>query len=107
MINYEAPVNYAGPDSFQYTVADGQGGANTAQVAMTVVRPRITAWSAAGGILHLEFKGIPNRAYFLQTSENLKDWNELLVPVTDSGGMLLLDRAATPGESQRFYRFKW
>lgn len=107
VVNYQPPANHAGPDSFLYTVTDGQGGENSARVAVTVVRPGITAWSAAGGMLHLEFKGIPNRAYPLQTSENLKDWNELLVPVTDGVGILLWDQAATPGESQRFYRFKW
>ena len=107
MINYQPGTNHAGPDLFQYTVADGQGAQSSAQVAVTVVKPGITAWGVAGGMLRLEFKGIPNRGYPLQTSENLKDWNELLVPVTDSAGMLLWEQAATPGESQRFYRFKW
>ncbi len=107
VINYHPQVNHAGPDSFQYTVADGKGGGSSAQVAVTVVRPEITAWSAVGGLLHLEFQGIPNRAYSLQSSEDMRNWSELVAPVTNSGGSLLWEQPIAPGEIRRFYRIKW
>ena len=107
VINYQPQVNHTGADSFQYTVADGQGGVNSAQVAVTVVLPQITAWSAVGGMFHLEFKGIPNRAYLLQSSDDMRNWNELLTPLTNSSGTLLWDQPMAPGEVRRFYRIKW
>ncbi len=107
VVNYHPPVNHSGSDSFQYTVADGKGGASSAQVSVTVVRPEITAWSATGGMLMLEFKGIPNRAYQMQTSENLDAWSDFLTPVTNSVGSLLWEMPITEGEDRRFYRFKW
>ncbi len=107
VVNYDPPVNHAGADSFQYTVVDGKGGASSAQVSVTVVRPEVTAWSATGGMLRLEFKGIPNRAYQLQTSENLGAWSDFLTPVTNTLGTLLWEMPITEGEDLRFYRFKW
>ncbi|WP_204137364.1 Ig-like domain-containing protein [Halomicronema sp. CCY15110] len=35
-ISYTAPANYVGPDSFTYTVADGNGGTDTGTVSVTV-----------------------------------------------------------------------
>ncbi len=106
-VNYQPAMNHAGLDLFQYTVTDGQGGDSSAQVAVTVVRPHITAWSVAGGMLHLEFQGIPNRAYLLQSSEDTRSWSEVVAPVTNSGGALLWEQPITPGEARRFYRFTW
>ncbi|MFO0002580.1 MAG: Ig-like domain-containing protein, partial [bacterium] len=50
-VTYTPNTNYAGADSFSYTIGDGQGGSATAQVTLTVVssdQPPVadTAWTA-------------------------------------------------------------
>lgn len=107
IIRYQPLPNHVGPDSFQYTVQDGRGGQANAQVAVTVVQPRITEWSVTSNMLRLRFQAIPNRAYMLQSSEDLKTWNEIMLPPTSATGSLLWERTIPPEENRQFYRFAW
>ena len=107
VVNYQPLGNQIGPDSFQYTVADGKGGQSSSQVAVAVIQPRITEWTVTGGMLRLGFQAIPNRAYQLQSSADLKTWSEVTAPVTNASGMLVWEQPMTPSEARRFYRFTW
>ncbi len=108
LVNYQPPTNYFGADGFNYFLSDGQGGQSTGAVSLTIVRPTITAWQmSSNGAFRLEFSGIPNTAYTLQTSSNLLNWPSLSTNATGSNGLLSVDDVTATNAPQRYYRFVW
>ncbi|HEX4119551.1 MAG TPA: LamG-like jellyroll fold domain-containing protein, partial [Verrucomicrobiae bacterium] len=115
IVTYNPPPNFAGVDSFLYTVSDGHGGSASGTVTVNVgpvqgpsqnllFSPRLI-----GGHLVFEFAGVPGMTYIIESSPGLNGpWSKvtnLTAPLTDQGsgeGVLQIQMSAAPG--MQFYR---
>jgi hypothetical protein len=111
VITYTPPADFAGSDTFTYTVADGRGGTALGTVTVTVREgdaiggngARITP--SAGGFL-VRFSGIPGADYQVQWADNATGpWNALGSPVTASPlGIVEVEDTTFPLPDERFFR---
>ena len=103
---YQPALNFMGQDGFSYTVSDGQGGAATASVLVSVVSGagyNVIRIDGNAGSLMLLFSGLPYRSYAIQRSPNLADWVTLTnLPASATGTLGFQDPNPPPG--QAFYR---
>jgi hypothetical protein len=115
IVTYKPPPNFAGIDSFLYTVSDGYGGSASGTVTVAVgsaqvpsqdllLNPRIV-----GGNLMFEFTSIPGLAYTIQSAPSPDGpWttvNNLTSPLTNQGlGAGVFHFLAPSTNGIQFYR---
>lgn len=100
-------TNFTGAAGFSYLVSDGQGGAATGAVTVSVIQPRITGWLLlSNGAIRVQFAGLPTNAYVFQTSSNLANWWTLSTNQTDGTGWMELEDVVQPAPERRFFRFQ-
>ena len=92
-------------DNFTYTVADGFGGNATASISVIVYNAApAQIMMLGGGVVNIQFSGIPNYTYVVETATNLNTgWWPLSTNTAGSDGSLpFSDMNAT--NTQQYYR---
>ena len=105
-ILYQPVAGFLGADSFTYTLSDGQGGAATAIVLVSVISGEgfnVIHIDGSTGPAALRFSGVPYQGYAIQRSTNLTDWVTITnLPASATGTLNFQDPA--PPSGQAFYR---
>jgi hypothetical protein len=115
IVTYNPPPNFAGHDSFLYTVSDGHGGSASGTVTVNVGSaqspPQNLLFSprVIGGTLGFEFAGIPGLTYTIESSSSLNGpWSKvtnLTAPLTNQGAGEGVFQLQVPAATARqFYR---
>ena len=100
---------FTGSDRFSYTISDGRGGADTADVDVFVssgALPSLNQLSVTllpNGHALVRFAGVPGRTYGLQRSTNLVNWTPLATLIAPAHGVIEYEDANPPGGGA-FYR---
>jgi len=106
-ITYTPLLNFAGPDRFTYTVADGQGATATSEVEVFVsavplpAANQLTLHSVPEGRVVL-FLGTPGATYELERSTNLLDWTPIFTNTPLHGVLQYVETNGPAGGA--FYR---
>jgi uncharacterized repeat protein (TIGR03806 family) len=108
-ITYWPSFGSTNAGAFSYTISDGQGGAATGMVAVTVM-PDPAGADQLGIVLGtppdvtVQLSGIPGFTYTVQFTENLTPpaWQNLTNAVADGSGLMQV--FDTNGGTNRFYR---
>ncbi len=103
--------NNLADDQFNYTVADGFGGTNTAVIILTAgsasgVGGQATNFNLNGGIASMSFAGIPTYKYNVQVSTNLTDWNTIWTTNAPVNGIFQFNDSNAPTPTA-YYRLMW
>ncbi len=111
-IHYTPQPGNEGPDSFTYSVRDGQGGIRSFTVNVGIIPAdapvqEAESWDALpDGSRRIVFSGVPGRIYRIQSSETMGDpesWTDReTVQADENGRFELIDTIPLPGK--RFYR---
>ena len=111
-IYYTPQPGNEGPDSFTYSVRDGQGGIRSFTVNVGIIPAdapvqEAESWDALpDGSRRIVFSGVPGRIYRIQSSETMGDpesWTDReTVQADENGRFELIDTIPLPGK--RFYR---
>jgi len=108
-ITYLPPNNYAGSDSFSYTIADAFGGTNNATVNVSIS-------SGATPVLisqivplpdrnrKLVAAGVPGKTYLIQVSRDLVHWQTISTNVAPADSVITLNDLTATNYPSRFYR---
>jgi len=108
-ITYLPPNNYAGSDSFSYTIADAFGGTNNATVNVSIS-------SGATPVLisqivplpdrnrKLVAAGVPGKTYLIQASRDLVHWQTISTNVAPADSVITLNDLTATNYPSRFYR---
>ena len=107
-IFYTPPSGSTDPDSFTYTVSDGQGGTQTGTVGITLPEDNSQAQNSKivdeGSTVRVIFRGIPGRTYRIQYATSLPTttWTTLDTRTADTAGAFeYIDNKTDPA---RYYR---
>jgi len=112
---YRPALNFAGSDSFNFTVRDSEGDSATgtvlAQITGTPVTPdsptlNLVSLNFQGAAARLKFGGLPGATYTVQYTDSLTPpvtWATLGSATVTNGVMTIVDPTAGSA-SQRFYR---
>ena len=114
-VTYTPPVNFAGNDSFTYTISDGHGGTALGTVTATVGSSPVSLNIVFGptmvsGNFVVRFAGIPGQTYTIEAASSLAGpWTKvanLAAPTTDQGFGVGVFQFSEPvgGNTTRFYR---
>jgi autotransporter-associated beta strand protein len=106
-IYYAAGPGTANPDSFPYTVTDGRGNSASGRIYVHFVPPASLVQSAgvSNGVASLNFAGLPNGAYLVQTTTNslpASNWWTIGMSSADANGLWSFAAVAT--NAMQFYR---
>ena len=97
-------------DEFSYTVSDGYGGTNSANVTITVdstpVFGQSTMAGTTGGTATLNFAGIPTYSYSVLRSTNLTGWEAIWTTNAPGNGLFQYIDPAAPQPSA-YYRLQF
>ena len=98
-------------DQFSYTVTDGFGGTNSANITLTAgssngLGGQVNSFTLNGGTASMSFAGIPGYLYNVQVSTNLTDWNTIWSTNAPGGGVFQFNDSATP-QPDAYYRLMW
>ncbi len=115
IVTYNPPPNFAGLDTFLYTVSDGHGdsasGIVTVKVGSVQGLPQNLLFSPQfiGGKLGFQFAGIPGLTYTIESASNLNGpWSKVInftAPLTDQGlGEGVFQFQAPAATDRQFYR---
>src|ERR1051325_7972877 len=109
VVTYTPPTNYAGADSFTYSVSDTFGGATNATVNVTVRGQDVSVTisnltTLPDGNMQIQSSGIPGQIYLLQASTNLSAWTTIGTNTADTYGVILLQDLEATNYASRFYR---
>jgi RHS repeat-associated protein len=107
---YTPPEGFNEPDSFTYTISDGNGGTASATVHVTVVGEPpanlhvIVIVPAAEGGFTITFAGIPRRSYAIEATSDIVQgpWEQVATRVAGADGAFEFTDVAT--HVMRFYR---
>jgi hypothetical protein len=103
-VTYRPNTGFKGTDIFIYTITDGQGGYATNIVSVTVWPFEATAVAGSGGgVISVQFSGIPLCTYYIQTSSNLVDWTSLALRTADTNGNFAFEQNSIT-QSPAFFR---
>jgi hypothetical protein len=109
-------------DSFAYSVSDGQGGAATGMVFITVnnggiVGQNNVSLNVAGSNVTANFFGVPGYQYVVERSTNLSQglgWVPISTNIAPTNGLILVNDAfkdlnitVPPVPSPAFYRLRY
>jgi len=105
---YSPATNFAGLDSFNYTLDDGHGGAASAAVQVLVVNGPLppsnhVAIVPSATNFVVRFAGSPGAQCFIQRSTNLVDWTTLTTVDTPVYGIVEFSDTNAPAATA-FYR---
>lgn len=108
VVRYTPPAGYVGPDSFSYTIRDGQGGMASAQVNVLVASANLPSQNLVGivatpGGLSVRFAGVFGRSYLIQRAPAVTGpWTTLATRTAPASSIFeFLDSDPPPGV---FYR---
>jgi len=97
-------------DEFSYTVSDGYGGTNSANVTINVDSTPLfgqsTMAGTTGGTATLNFAGIPTYSYSVLRSTNLTGWDAIWTTNAPSNGLFQYIDPAAPQPSA-YYRLQF
>lgn len=108
-VTYTPLPGFAGLDRFTYTVSDGRGGFDTADVEVFVADGTVPADNKVSmtmlpnGNVVVRFAGVPGRTYEIQRSTDLLNWSPLASVVAPLHGLVEYEDAAPP-MGGAFYR---
>ena len=101
-------------DQFTYSISDGRGGSASANITVTADFDVFNAQTdnligtqvQAGGVLRLNFIGIPGRTFAIQASPSLSNpaWTTLGQLVAGADGTFQFDDTQAALQTTRFYR---
>lgn len=108
-ITYTPPPDFDGGDVITYAIDDQHGGTARGTIRVTVRRPTEESHTVAirtlsNGHLLITFAALPNTAYRVQFSSDLKTWTILSRPIfTGPNGLLEFEDDLSVADSPRFY----
>jgi hypothetical protein len=108
-VTYTPRPGFAGFDRFTYTVSDGRGGFDTADVEVFVADGTVPADNKLSmtilpnGHVLVRFAGVPGRTYEVERSTNLLNWTPLASVIAPLHGLVEYEDAAPP-MGGAFYR---
>lgn len=108
-ITYTPPPDFAGGDVITYAIDDQHGGTARGTIRVTVRQPTEESHTVAirtlsNGHLLITFAALPNTAYRVQFSSDLKKWTILSRPIfTGPNGLLEFEDDLSVADSPRFY----
>lgn len=108
-ITYTPTADYAGSDSFTYTLSDDAGGSSSGTVNVTVsganVGPSLTA-VVNGGFATITTSGMASQTYKVQISaDGVTNWTDYQTTTAGSNGLVSwTDSDAVANHGSRFYR---
>jgi hypothetical protein len=111
-LTYTPPTDYAGADSFTYTLSDTFAATATGTVNVTVYSatngPERVVSNAVlpDGNQHLVFAGIPGFTYVVQATTNLAPavWVNLSTNTANASGQFTFDDLTAMNRAMRYYR---
>jgi len=106
-ISYTPPSNFAGSDTFSYTVSDAEGGEANGFVTIRIWPP-LTIGSVehlSDGSIRIRFQGIPAKTYGVEAAEDLSHWTHIGMALESNSGEFEFDDSAD-GITMRFYRLR-
>lgn len=108
-ILYVPALNFAGPDSFNYTLQDTRGATAVGSVSVNVSvpagsGPSVLGVTAGSGGATVDFAGVPGQSYAIEASSDLVNWVIIGSAVAGSNGLYSYTDASTALYSQRYYR---
>ncbi|MGO9204210.1 MAG: MBG domain-containing protein [Limisphaerales bacterium] len=110
-VYYTPPTNFAGPDSFNYTIQDSFAATTVGAVTVEPLLSYGPAQSAAfvdvsNGTYSITFDGIPWNIYTIQYSEDPTSgaWQDLGTATANSWGTIQYYDTPPPGASPRYYQ---
>jgi hypothetical protein len=114
VITYTPAPGYSGPDTFSYTVDDGEwGGTATETVIINVVGTAVTppgnmTLTISGGVATGTFTGTPGKTYILQRSTTLAagSWLTVDTKVAPQSGPVVVQDPSPPS-GKAFYRIAY
>jgi 2',3'-cyclic-nucleotide 2'-phosphodiesterase (5'-nucleotidase family) len=108
-ILYVPALNFAGPDSFNYTLQDSRGAVAVGTISVNVTipagsGPSVLSVTTSGGSATVNFAGIPGQSYDIEASSDLVNWVVIGSAVAGTNGLYNFTDASTALYSQRYYR---
>jgi hypothetical protein len=110
-VKYTPPTGYTGPESYTYTINDGNGGTAIGTVAVTVTAnsgesPNFVsppAYDSGSRTFRVTFAGIPNYTVEIAPDPN-GAWSFLKTATAGANGLFEVTDAQLPPPPTRYYR---
>ncbi|HEX7859317.1 MAG TPA: Ig-like domain-containing protein, partial [Verrucomicrobiae bacterium] len=98
-----------GEDLFSYEIEDTSGARSSATVRLILTnKPKIQNISRVGQDVRVDLSGPPNREFWLLSSVDGTEWDQVQAGLTDTvGHAQIIHNGGGTGQHHRFYRVVW
>ena len=108
-ITYTPPANYAGNDSFTYTITDPLGGVTNCTVNVSINLGTATSvinnvYPQPDGSNRVVAYGTPGKTYVVQATSDLVNWVNISTNVAPANTMISVINSSAANYTSRYYR---
>lgn len=108
-IVYTPATDFAGADSFGYTIADSYGATVSGTVTVNVIghgsQPvSFVLLATPPNHIEIRFNGTPGAEYWVQATTDFSTWTTIATNVPDTNGLAVFVDSDAPNHPVRFYR---